>query len=85
MGVRWIRRDDNDFALAWVKSHGKGPVFYTSFGHRAELYWNPQMLQFYLDAIQFAAGDLEAPTSPERIGRCDAPRAPRRRRSAPRR
>jgi type 1 glutamine amidotransferase len=64
MGVRWIRRDDNDFALAWVKSYGEGRVFYTSFGHRAELYWNPVMLQFYLDAIQFAVGDLETPTSP---------------------
>lgn len=68
MGVKWTRRDDNDFALAWVKSHGDGRVFYTSFGHRAELYWNPQLLQFYLDAIQFATGDLAAPTAP-RAGR----------------
>ena len=64
MGVKWIRRDDNDFALAWVKPHGKGRVFYTSFGHRTELFWSPALLQFYLDAIQFAAGDLEAPTAP---------------------
>lgn len=64
MGVKWIRRDDNDFALAWVKSYGKGRVFYTSFGHRTELYWNPQLLQLYLDAIQFATGDLEAVTAP---------------------
>lgn len=64
MGVRWIHRKDNDFALAWVKSHGKGRVFNTSFGHVTQLYFNPQVLQFYLDAIQFAAGDLEAPTTP---------------------
>jgi type 1 glutamine amidotransferase len=64
MGVKWIRREDNDFALAWVKSYGDGRVFYTSFGHRTELYWNPAMLRFYLDAIQFATGDLEAPTAP---------------------
>lgn len=64
MGVKWIRREDNDFALAWVKTHGKGRVFYTSFGHRTELFWNPQLLQFYLDAIQFATGDLDAPTDP---------------------
>jgi type 1 glutamine amidotransferase len=65
MGVRWIRREDNDFALAWAKTHGKGRIFYTSFGHRTELFWNPQILQFYLDAIQFAAGDLDAPTDPK--------------------
>lgn len=64
MGVRWIHRKDGDFALAWVKSYGKGRVFNTSFGHRTEIYWNPQVLQFYLDAIQFAAGDIEVPTAP---------------------
>jgi type 1 glutamine amidotransferase len=64
MGVKWIRRQDNDFALAWVKTYGKGRVFYTSFGHRTELYWHPQLLQMYLDAVQFAAGDLEAPAAP---------------------
>ena len=64
MGVKWIRREDNDFALAWVKTYGKGRVFYTSFGHRTDLFWNPQLLQFYLDAIQFVTGDLDAPTGP---------------------
>lgn len=64
MGARWIHRKDNDFALTWVKSYGKGRVFNTSFGHMANIYSNPQMLQFYLDAIQFAAGDLEAATAP---------------------
>ena len=67
MGVKWIRwdeRSDYDFALAWVKSFDKGRVFYTSFGHRTDLYWNPRILQFYLDAVQFATGDLQAPTAP---------------------
>ena len=64
MGVKWIDRQDNDFALAWVKSCCRGRVFYTSFGHRTELFWNSQILQFYMDAIQFATGDLEAPTAP---------------------
>jgi len=64
MGVQWIERKDNDFALAWVRPYGKGRVFYTAFGHRTEIYWNPVLLQFYLDAIQFATGDLEAPMEP---------------------
>jgi type 1 glutamine amidotransferase len=64
MGVRWIKRQDNDFALTWVKSYGKGRIFNTSFGHMASLYSDPQVLQFYLDAIQFATGDLTAPTAP---------------------
>ena len=64
MGVKWINRKDNDFAQAWVKPYGKGRLFYTGFGHRTEVYWNPAILQFYLDGIQFATGDLEAPAEP---------------------
>ncbi|MGZ8937757.1 MAG: family 16 glycoside hydrolase [Limisphaerales bacterium] len=66
MGVQWIHRTDHDFALAWVKSFGKGRVFCTSFGHRTEIYWHPHVLAFYLDAVQFATGDLQAPTQPRR-------------------
>jgi type 1 glutamine amidotransferase len=64
MGVKWINRKDNDFALAWVKAFGKGRVFYTALGHRTEIYWNATILQFYLDGIQFATGDLKAPKAP---------------------
>lgn len=64
MGVKWITRTDGDFALAWVKAVGRGRVFNTSFGHRTELFWDPRILAFYLDAVQFATGDLEAPTAP---------------------
>ncbi len=63
LGVKWIHRKDNDFALAWVKCHGQGRIFNTSFGHRTEMFWDPRVLQFYLDAVQFAAGDLPAPTA----------------------
>ena len=64
MKVPWVYRKDNDFALAWIKQQGKGRVFYSAIGHRTEIWWNPQILSFYLDAIQFAAGDLPADTTP---------------------
>jgi len=64
MKVQWITRKEGDFAQAWVRPYGEGRVFYTGFGHRAEIYWNPMLLQFYLDAIQFATGDLAAPAEP---------------------
>jgi type 1 glutamine amidotransferase len=66
MNVKWINRKDGDFAQAWVKPYGKGRVFCCGFGHRTEIWWNPTILQFYLDAIQFATGDLDAPTAPKR-------------------
>ena len=38
--------------------------YFLESGSRAELYRNPIILQFYLDAIQFAIGDLQAETLP---------------------
>lgn len=64
MEVDWIHRTDGDFALAWVRRYGKGRVFYTAFGHRTEIYWDPTLLRFYLDGIQFATGDLDAAAEP---------------------
>jgi len=66
MGVKWIHRKDNDFALAWVKPYGKGRIFYTAIGHRTEHFWNPMILRFYLSGIQFATGDLAAPADPRK-------------------
>jgi type 1 glutamine amidotransferase len=63
MTVPWIHRKDNDFALAWIRSYGKGRVFYSAFGHRTDIWWNKKILQFYLDGIQFAVGDLPADTT----------------------
>ena len=64
MTVPWIHRQDNDFALAWVKHHGRGRVFYSAIGHKTEIWWNPQILRFYLDGIQFAMGDLDTDATP---------------------
>ncbi len=57
-------RPDNDYALAWVRSYGQGRTFYCTIGHNPYVFWDPQMLRFYLGAIQFALGDLDAPTTP---------------------
>lgn len=64
MNVKWINRKDGDFAQAWVKTYGKGRVYCCGFGHRTEMWWNPVILRLYLDGIQFATGDLDAPTEP---------------------
>jgi len=62
--VSWVHRKDNDFAITWIKSYGKGRVFYCAIGHQHEHFWNPVILQHYLDGIQFTLGDLEADTTP---------------------
>jgi len=57
-------RADRDFPIGWVKTQGKGRVFYSSLGHNAEVFWTPEVLQHWLDGIQFALGDLAAPSLP---------------------
>ena len=57
-------REDNDYALAWVRNYGRGRVFYCTIAHNPYVFWDPKMLQFYLAAVQFAMGDLQAPIIP---------------------
>ena len=57
-------REDNDYALAWVRRYGRGRVFYCTIAHNPSVFWDPRMLRFYLAAVQFALGDLPAPTIP---------------------
>lgn len=61
------KREDNDFAVAWIREEGKGRVFYSSLGHNLEIYCKPQILKHYLAGIQFATGDLEADTTPSAV------------------
>lgn len=58
------KRADGDYAIAWLQDYGKGRVFYSSLGHRDEIYGNPPVMQFYLDGIQYALGDLPADATP---------------------
>jgi sugar phosphate isomerase/epimerase len=57
-------RPDNDYAVAWVRNYGRGRVFYSTMAHNPYVFWNTNLLRFYLNAIQFALGDLPAPTTP---------------------
>ena len=58
------KRKDDDYAVSWIKEHGKGRVFYGSLGHRAEIFWNPTILRYYLDGIQYALGDFPCDATP---------------------
>jgi len=56
-----IVRTDGDFAISWVRTQGKGRVFYCSLGHNEDVYWNPPVVQHYLGGLQFALGDFSVP------------------------
>ncbi len=62
--VEGIKRDDDDFAISWIKPFGAGRVFYCSLGHNLEVLRNEAVLAHYLAGIQYALGDLEADDTP---------------------
>jgi len=62
------KRADKDYAVSWVRTYGKGRVFYCSLGHVAPAYRNPVLLRHYLAGIQFAIGDLPAEAAPRPLG-----------------
>jgi type 1 glutamine amidotransferase/sugar phosphate isomerase/epimerase len=59
-----IVRPDEDYAVAWIKTYGKGRVFYTTLGHNANLFFSTQMDQFFMNGIQYILGDLDADATP---------------------
>jgi len=56
--------DNNIIYLSWIKRHGKGRVFYSSPSHNAQSLENPELLQYFLDGMQYVVGDLNCDDSP---------------------
>ncbi len=62
-----IHRTDKDFAVAWAKMHGKGRVFYSSFGHTVEAWDDPRVQHMYHEALRWVlrlVGDDVKPGAP---------------------
>ena len=65
--ARGVKPSDADTGITWIKTWGKGRIFYCSLGHNNHIFWNPAILQHYLDGIQFALGDYKVDTTPKPI------------------
>lgn len=50
--------------VSWIKKYGKGRVFYSSPSHNAQSMDNPELLQYFLDGMQYIVGDLKCDDSP---------------------
>jgi hypothetical protein len=61
--VSGVTPDDADTGISWVKSYGKGRLFYCSLGHNHQITWTAPVLQHVLDGIQFVLGDLPCDTT----------------------
>lgn len=58
-----MKREDNDYAMVWVKDFGKGRVFVSSPGHNHHIYWNKDMLKMWVEGMRFVLGELDVDTS----------------------
>ena len=59
-----LHRTDGDFPLAWAKMYGKGRVFYSSLGHAAGTWDNPDVYHMYFEALKWSLGMTEADVAP---------------------
>ncbi len=59
-----IHRTDNDFAVAWTREYGKGRVFYTSLGHRDEVWKDERFQQHMLGGLRYVLGLEKADAKP---------------------
>lgn len=50
--------------VAWIRAHGKGKVMYASPSHNAQSFENRQLLQFFLDGMQYVVGDVKCDDAP---------------------
>jgi type 1 glutamine amidotransferase/sugar phosphate isomerase/epimerase len=57
-------RTDQDYALAWIKTYGKGRTYFTPLGHTEAFYTEPMWTQHVLAAVQYILGDLDADATP---------------------
>jgi type 1 glutamine amidotransferase len=69
--------DRPPFPATWARMHGKGRAFYTSMGHREDVWTNPIFRQILLGGLSWALGDVDADISPNleqvtpQAGACD--------------
>ena len=52
------------YPATWARMHGKGRVFYTSMGHREDVWTNPTFQQVLLGGVSWALGNVDADVTP---------------------
>jgi type 1 glutamine amidotransferase len=58
------RRKDKDYAVSWCQKIGKGRSFYTSLGHRKEVWKDPRYQKHLLGGLKWAVGLAEGDATP---------------------
>lgn len=48
----------------WARKHGNGPVFYTSMGHREDVWTRPDFQNLVVGALKWTSGQIEVDITP---------------------
>jgi type 1 glutamine amidotransferase len=56
--------DRAPYPATWAHHYGKGRVFYTSMGHREDVWTNPVFQQVLMGGISWAVGNVDANVTP---------------------
>jgi type 1 glutamine amidotransferase len=54
--VKKGKRQDQDYAVSWCRDYGQGRVFYTSLGHRREVWRDPRFQEHLIGGLRWAVG-----------------------------
>ncbi len=52
------------YPATWARQHGKGRVFYTSMGHREDVWTNPLFQSIVVGGLRWATGQVDADITP---------------------
>jgi hypothetical protein len=56
--------DRPPYPATWAHPYGKGRAFYTSMGHREDVWTNPVFQQVLLGGLNWAVGNVQADVTP---------------------
>jgi len=56
--------DRPNYPSTWARAYGKGRVFYTSMGHRDDIWTNPVFQSVLTGGINWAVGNVKADVTP---------------------
>ncbi len=59
-------RPDRDYAMCWIRTWGKGRVYYNAHGHYGHVFENKTFQEHLKLAMRWAIGDMEADTTPSK-------------------
>lgn len=58
------KRKDKDYAVSWCQDYGQGRSFYTSLGHRKEVWKDERFQKHLFGGLKWATGELKGDATP---------------------